>query len=275
MELHVRAAGTGSAGTILFVHGFPFDGRVWERQMEAVPDGWLGLAPDLRGFGRSPLGADELPRGRKTGAGVALPDEPVLTMDAAAADLERVILDRADGPVVVCGLSMGGYVTFALLRRRPDLVAGLVLMDTRAGPDSDETRENRRRTAATARESGARPIATAMLPSLLAPATRERDRAVAELLTDMMKATAPRTLTAALAGMAGRADSTGDLPSINVPTLVVVGELDGITPPDEARAMADAIPDARLEIIPGAAHLPCLEDPGRTNAAIAELLSRL
>lgn len=275
MELHLRSRGSGENGTLLFLHGFPFDGSVWDPQMAALPDGWQGLAPDLRGFGRSPLGAAELPSGRRLGAGVALADEAVLTMDALADDAAQLLEGHAAGPAVVCGLSMGGYVAFALRRRRPALVRGLILMDTQPGPDGDEARENRRRTAASARESGPAPVAMAMLPSLLSRGTRERSPEVAETVRRMMEATAPRTLIAALAGMAARADSTGDLPAIDVPTLIIVGAHDTITPPDQARAMADGIPGARLEVVADAAHLPGLEAPAVVNGLIADFLATL
>lgn len=275
MDLHVRARGSGDAGTLLFLHGFPFHGAIWEPQMADLPPGWRGIAPDLRGFGRSPLGAAELPSGRRMGAGVALPDEAVLTMDALAADAAELIERHAAGPAVVCGMSMGGYVAFALWRRRPELIRALILMDTRPGPDGDEARENRRRLATTARESGATPVATAMLPSLLSTHTRERNPDVAETVREIMEATAPRTLVAALAGMAARADSTPDLPAIDVPTLVIVGAEDGITPPEQARAMADAIPGARLEVVEGAGHLPGLEDPPAVNWVISDFLETL
>jgi 3-oxoadipate enol-lactonase len=275
VDLHVRSAGSGGAGTVLFLHGFPFDGSIWDPQMAALPDGWLGLAPDLRGFGRSPLGADELPSARRLGSGVAFPTEAVLTMDVLADDAAELLRSRDTGPAVVCALSMGGYVAFALLRRHPDLVRALILLDTRPGPDGDEARENRRRMAATARESGAAPVASAMLPQLLSPSTRRERSDVAERLRAMIQGSSPRTIVAALAGMAARRDSTALLGGIRVPTLVIVGAEDAITPPSEARAMAGAIPGARLAIVGGAAHLPGLEQEEVVNARIAEFLAEL
>ena len=271
----MRSTGDGDAGTVLFVHGFPFDGSIWDAQLAALPEGWRGLAPDLRGFGRSPLGADELPSGGRAGAGVAFREEVVLTMDALAADLAETARKHADGPVVVCGLSMGGYAAFALLRKHPDLIRALVLMDTRAEPDGDAGRETRRRMAATARQSGARAIASAMLPGLLSTTTRQGGADVAERIQAMIEATPPRTIVAALAGMASRPDSTRDLPGIMVPTLVIVGAEDTLTPPESARAMAEAIPGAQLEVIAGAAHLPCVEAPEETSYLLADFLNDL
>lgn len=275
MDLHVRTTGSGDAGTILFLHGFPFDGSVWDPQMAALPTGWRGLAPDLRGFGRTPLGAAGLPTGADEPDAIARADEAVLTMDALAGDVARLVDERVGGPVVVCGLSMGGYVAFALHRLRPGLFRGLLLLDTRAGADTPEGRQGRRRMADTARQAGAAPIATAMLPALFAPASLDgRPDAVAKVRA-MIQATAPRTLVAALAGMAARPDSTSDLPRIDVPTLVIVGAEDSITPPADARAMAAAVPGARLETIDGAGHLAALEAPGRVNPLIAAFLQNL
>jgi len=280
MHLHVREspAGAGAGkGTVVFLHGFPFDGSVWEPQLAALPAGWRGLAPDLRGFGESEMGnrPGEVSTGKRAGGRVALDSEPVLTMARMADDIAELIDERAGGRAVVCGLSMGGYVAFELWRRHPDRVRALVLADTRAGADDDEARETRMRTAQTARSGGARPIATAMLPSLLAPATLEAESRVVEHVRDMILGTPSETLVAALAGMASRHDMTSVLPSIDVPTLVVVGEHDAITPPAGAREMAAAIPDTMLVEVPGAGHLANLEEPAAFNGALTTFLARL
>lgn len=263
------------AGTVLFLHGFPLDGSLWDAQIAGLPGGWAGIAPDLRGFGRTPLGAAELPSGSHDPDSIARQDEAVLTMDAMAADVARLIDDGVAGPVVVCGLSMGGYVAFALLRQRPDLVRALILMDTRAAADTPEARENRRRMADTARGAGVEPIARAMVPSLLARSTMEEHPDVVANVRGMIEGTSPRTVIAAAAGMAERPDSTPDLPELAVPTLVIVGAEDAITPPDEARTMAGAIPGARLEVVDGAGHLTAIERPGPVNRLIGDFLREL
>ncbi|MEJ2502505.1 MAG: alpha/beta fold hydrolase [Gemmatimonadota bacterium] len=279
MNLHVRAsvpASDGSAGTVVFVHGFPFDGSMWERQLAGLPPGWNGLAPDLRGFGQSDIHdlPGEVSTGRRTGGRVALRDEPVLTMARFADDVATLIEDRIGEPAAICGLSMGGYVALEIRRRHPDLVRALILTDTRARSDDDEARENRLRTAQTVRSAGARPVATAMLPALLSPGSRERPDLV-EQVRNMILATPPASLIGALAGMAARHDHTGELGSIAVPTLVVVGDEDGITPPDEARDMTDAIPGARMATIEHAGHLAPLEQPEAFNRILAGFLEAL
>lgn len=279
MNPHVHESGpreNATRGSVFFIHGFPFDGSMWEPQLTALPEGWRGLAPDLRGFGRSPIDGDGCtPSGKRMGAGIARPDEPVLSMACLADDVAALIEREADGPAVVCGLSMGGYVAFELMRRRPELVRGLILADTRATSDDDEGRENRMRVAQTVRAAGTRPVAQAMIPDLLTERTREEDPEVVEKVESMILAAPPETVIAALAGMASRHDSTADLPTLPARTLVVVGEHDTITPPATARAMADAIPEAELVVIPDAGHLSGLENPGAFNAALNGFLGGL
>lgn len=263
-------------GSVLFIHGFPFNGSMWEPQLDALPEGWRGLAPDLRGFGASSIDGDGCaPTGKRMGAGIALPDELVLSMACIADDLAGLIEDEGDGPVVACGLSMGGYVAFELRRRRPDLIRGLILADTRPEADNDEGRENRMHTAQSVRRNGMEPVARAMIPNLLADATRADHPDIEDTVRGLILGTAPETTVAALAGMASRHDSTGDLAAFTVPTHVIVGEHDAITPPDTARAMADAIPDAGLTVVPGAGHLSGLENPAAFNEALTAFLGRL
>lgn len=280
MPLHLRSTGpreSAQRGSVLFVHAFPLHAAMWEAQLSAVPEGWRGLAPDLRGFGGSTLELDggEVQTGKRLGGRIARPDEPVLTMARAADDMAGVIEAEVDGPAVVCGLSMGGYVALELVRRRPDLVRGLILADTRASADSDEARENRMRMAQSARSAGSAPIAAAMIPVLLAPSTVERSPEIVEAVRTMILETPSAAIIAALAGMASRHDFDGDLGGIDRPTLVIVGEADQITPPETARSMARAVPGAELETIPAAGHLANMEAPAAFNAAIARFLGRL
>jgi 3-oxoadipate enol-lactonase len=277
MNLHVRDSGRPERGrgTIVFLHGFPFDGSMWDAQLAAMPPGWRGLAPDLRGFGGSPMEAGDLSSGKRLGGRIARDHEPVLTMASLADDVADLILRETDGDAVVCGLSMGGYVALELWRRHPTRVRALILADTRSGADTDEAREDRMRMAQIARRAGGRPIADAMLPALLAPDADARSPGLRDRVRTMIGATPAATLVAALAGMAARHDSTGELGAISVPTLVLTGELDAVTPPDGARAMADAIPGARFAALAHAAHLANMENAADFNAAIAEFLADL
>lgn len=255
VNLAVAVRGEGPA--ILFIHGYPLDRSIWREQIEAL-EGFHRIAPDLRGMGQS--------------------DAPDLgySMSIYAADLAALLDVLGVDEVILCGLSMGGYVALEFLRQRRSRVRGLVLMDTRADADTTEGRRSRDGAAATARERGAAAIADAMLPKMLAPATLARHPDIAQRLRALMAATPVPGIVGALAAMRDREGSEALLRTlVGVPTLVLVGEADGLTPPEQARAMAEAIPGARLAIIPGAGHLPPVEQPEATTEALREFLRSL
>ncbi len=242
---------------LVLVHGFPHDRAVWRAQREAVGDALEGLRlllPDLPGFGRSaPV--------------------PAPSMDAYA-DAVIAMLDHAGvASAVVGGLSMGGYVALAAWRRHPDRIRALVLCDTRAGADTDAAREKRRALAATARTEGAAAVAAAQLPWQLGKSTHTHAPHLVDEVEHMLRRASVEAITGALDAMMARPDSTDTLGTITVPTLVVVGDEDVVTPADEARAMAALIPSSRLVIVPEAGHLAPLEQPVVVNAALAEFLA--
>jgi 3-oxoadipate enol-lactonase len=242
---------------ILFIHGFPLDRSIWRPQLSGLT-GWRRIAPDLRGMGRS-----EAPEG-----GYA--------MGTYAEDLAELLDALGVGRVVLCGLSMGGYVAFEFLRRWPDRVAGLVLMDTRAEADPPEARQGRDAMIAMVREKGAQAVAEAMLPRLLRSGTTATNPGLAEQVREMMAGSPVDGIAGALAAMRDRPDSRPLLPTLgHVPTLVLVGEEDVLTPPEVGRAMADAIPGAEYQIIGGAGHLPTLEQPERTVERLRRFLDRI
>ena len=232
---------------------------MWDEQLAGIGSIYRVIAPDLRGFGESPV------------------PEGVYTMDAMADDVVE-LLETLEimGPVVVGGLSMGGYVALSLAARYPTRVRALMLMDTRAGADTPEAAQGREATAqAVLAADSAAPVVDAMLPRLFCKMTLEQRPERVEPMKAVMEQTAPQGIAGALRGMASRPDRRGDLPKIAVPTLVLVGEEDVITPPAEAQAMAEAIPNARLEVIPQAGHMAPYENPAAANAAILRFLKSL
>ena len=164
-------------------------------------------------------------------------------METYASDLAGLLDLLGMDDVVLVGLSMGGYIAFEFLRRWKDRVRGLVLIDTRADSDTPEIKKARDATAATAREQGAEAVAETLVPKLLGPSTLGGIPATVERVREMMAATPVAGMVGALGAMRDRPDSTPLLAELaGVPTLVIVGEEDGVTPPALARAMADAIP---------------------------------
>jgi 3-oxoadipate enol-lactonase len=243
----------GEGAPVLFVHGFPFDRSMWRHQLAGLAR-WKRIAVDLRGVGESRAATGEYSMARYA-------DDLVAVLDALGV-----------GQAVVCGLSMGGYILFELLRRYPDRVRGAVLCDTRAEADSDEARRNRDALMALATEHGPEAVAERLLPGLLAPATLADQPEVMTQCKEMARRYSVPGIVGALRAMKERPDSTPMLATIRVPTLVMVGAEDRPSPPALARAMADAIPGARCAVIPGAGHVAPLEQPLATSRVLAEFL---
>lgn len=247
----------GAGQPLVFLHGFPLDHTMWRAQIEAFAPRYRVLAPDLRGFGVSEA------RGE------------TVTMEDFAYDL-LWLLDALgeQRPVALCGLSMGGYIALRFVEKFPSRLDRLVLCDTRAAADSAEAAANRLKTAERVLAAGAEFVAEAMLPKLFGQRTaREQPARVADVRR-VMAVTQPAAIAAAQRGMAQRPDSTALLPTIRTPTLVVVGAEDAISPPDEMRGMAAAIPGAEFVVIPDAGHMAPLENPAAFNAALAKFLTR-
>lgn len=246
----------GSGDPIVLLHGFPHRRSLWAPQLSALVDHARLVAPDLRGFGES------------TGGGP-------YSMDRYADDvvelLDHLRIDRA----VVCGLSMGGYVALALWRRHPERVRGLVLMDTRSGADTPEGVARRRDMIAMAQERGVGAVADAMITGMVGKSTRERCPEIVDAVHGMLESAPLEGVVGALEAMAARPDSSGTLPTIDVPTLIVVGDEDVLTPPSDARAMHAAMPDSHLEVIAGAGHVANIERSAAVNHLLSEYLAAL
>lgn len=256
VEIEWREAGSGEP--IVFVHGFPFHSVMWAEQLSALPPGWRGIAPDLRGFGASEPG-----------------DVAVYTMELFAQDLLALLDHLSIQRAVLCGLSMGGYVLFEFWRLFPQRVRALVLSDTRPGPDSADAKKARESLARRVEKEGNAPVVDGMLPKVLNNTSRYSRPQVVQVIRSMMQETAAATMARALRGMAARPDSEPVLRTINVPCLIVVGSDDAITGKGQAEFMARGIRGSSLEIIDDAGHVPPLEKPADFNKVLNGFLTRL
>jgi len=242
---------------VVLLHAFPLNRKMWAPQVEALAGRYRVITPDFRGHGES---------------GVADEDS---TMERLAEDVGGLLDHLRIERVVLGGLSMGGYVAFAFLRRWPERVAALVLADTRASADTEEGRKGRHETAAVAEREGSAAIAEMMAPKLLGQTTLEGKPEVVAAVREMILEASPGGIAAALRGMAARTASFDLLPRITCPTLILVGEQDGLTPPADSEAMAKAVPGSTLVRIPEAGHLSNLEQPEKFNSALQSFLSSL
>jgi pimeloyl-ACP methyl ester carboxylesterase len=255
----VPPAATSGAGTpLVLLHAFPLDGRMWAPQVEALAGTYQVIVPDLRGFG-------------------AARDQAVeeAGMDLLAEDVARLLDDRGLDRVVLGGLSLGGYVALAFLRRHADRVSGLVLFDTKAAADGDQARKDRLEMVERVLAEGSGFVAEAMLPKLLGQTSREHRPEVVEKVAALVREQAPQAIIGAQRGMATRPATTDVLASIAVPTLVVTGVEDTVTGPEVGRDLAAAIPGARFLLVEEAGHLVNLEQPEIVNEALLDFLAPL
>jgi pimeloyl-ACP methyl ester carboxylesterase len=246
-EIDVREAGSGPS--LVLLHGYPLDGAMWSGVARALGVRFRVFKPDLPGRGENPAPAPDRLEGH--------------------ADFLASLLAQLPPPVGLAGFSMGGYVSLTLLRANPSAVRALALVDTRAEADDEEGKRKRDEAIATVRSAGVAKIAEGMVPRLLAE-TSLSNRDLVDRLRRIILRQKPETVEADLTAMRERRDSTDLLPAIGIPTLVIVGEHDVLTPPPFSEKLAAAIPGAKLTRISGAGHLTPMERPGAVAAALGD-----
>ena len=247
----------GTGLPLVFLHAFPLNRTMWADQEKALSTQFHVITIDLRGHGES--------------------DAPLwhYSLDQAADDVCGLLDHLAIKQAVFVGLSMGGYILFAFYRKYAERVKGMVLADTRAQADTEDGKRARFEMAQIAYKQGPRAIADIMIPKLLSPGTIQTRPELVQRVRGMIEGNQVSGIAGDLMAMAERFDSILLLQQIVCPTHIIVGELDLPTPPSDARLMAERIPNARLTIIPGAAHLSNLEQPELFNESIRSFGSNL
>lgn len=243
----------GGGPPLVLLHGFSLHAGVWAKQMEGIARRWPLVAVDLRGFGGS--------------AKTSLKETP--SIEVMADDVAETLRHLGVTKAIVCGLSMGGYVSMALARRCADLVSGLVLVDTKQEADSAERRRERERVArAVESEESMRVIQEEVAPRFTGATTKTRRPAVQEAIDKMVAGTRYQTAAWASRAMAVRQESTESLRAFEGPVLVVVGDEDAVSPPDAAREMAGGLRSGSFACLPTAGHLSPLETPSAFDACV-------
>ena len=248
-DIQIAYTDTGIGRPVVLIHGYPFNRSLWNEQVEALSSTCRVIAPDLRGFGESDAAASG-------------------SMNEMAQDVAMLLNELGIVQATIAGLSMGGYVALALYKQLPSRVRALILADTRAQADTEEAKQTREQQAKKALDEGMAGIADAMLPKLLTPETVSKRPEVVKRVRDMMLKTKPEGAAAALRGMAERDDQTDLLPKIAVPTLILVGAEDAITPVADGEKMHQAIGGSRLVVLENAGHVSNLERTEQFNEAL-------
>ena len=260
----VRYLEAGQGRALVLIHGFPFSAEMWLPQLHRPPLGWRVVAPDLRGF-----------RGTAMTPGVGVTGLDDITMDGYGADVFALMTHLEIDRGVVCGLSMGGYVAFAMAAQAPRRIAGLVLANTRAAADSAEARAGRDRMLAVAQREGAAGVARDMLPKLLGETTKREQPDLIDAVRGLIEANSVEGISAGLRALKTRPDRTSELGSIACPTLIVAGDEDAIIPMADTAVMHRGIAGADLVVLPRVGHLSSLEDPLGFNRALEKMTSEV
>jgi pimeloyl-ACP methyl ester carboxylesterase len=242
--------------SLLLIHGHPLNRHLWDAQLAGLAGVAHVIAPDLRGSGDSEVTPGPY------------------SMDLFADDLAALLDHLKIGRAIVAGLSMGGYIAFSFWRRHAARVQALALVDTRAEPDTPQARAGRDTSADLVRREGTEALARQMLPRLLAPENFANATLAGRALA-IMAVNPGAGMVGNLQAMRDRQDSRPLLAQISVPTLVIAGEADQFTPPSDGQAMADAIPGARMVVIPRAGHLSPLENPRAVNRTLRAFVERV
>ena len=262
MKIHINGidlaySDQGQGPPLVLIHAFPLNRAMWEPQVQAFASHYRIITVDLRGHGES--------------------DAPMwcYTLEQFTDDVKALLDHLAISQATFVGLSMGGYILFAMYRKYPEMVTALVLANTRAQADTEEGKANRFTMAQIAYTKGIKAISDLMLPKLLSKASLENRSDLVDRLKKIIMQNQTSGIIGDLMAMAERVDSTSLLKKMTCPTLVIVGENDITTPPSEAKFMAEKIPQARLEIIPDAGHASNLEQPEAFNSAIQSFLKTI
>jgi len=245
----------GSGSDVVLLHPFPLNHHFWDDVVPAL-SGYRVLTPDLRGHGQSELG-----------------NGPA-TMAKHAADLLALCDAEKIDQAVFVGVSIGGYALFEFWRRHPERFVALVLSNTRASAETEESRANRLRIADQVLREGTGPFIDDMLGKLLGSTTRSEQPGVSEGARLMMQSMSPEDIAGVQRGMADRPDSVATLNTIHVPTLVVAGEED-IPPLSAAELMRDSIPGSTLHVIPKAGHYAAMERPQEYSTLLLRFLESI
>jgi 3-oxoadipate enol-lactonase len=242
---------------IVFIHGFPFSHAMWEGQIAAFGTQYRCIAYDLRGLGESDGGDSQY------------------TIEGHVDDLLGLLDQLNLKKVLPVGLSMGGYITLRALERAQERFLGAVLCDTRSEADTDEGKIRRVAGMRTVKSEGSRVFADNFIRVVFAPGSIERTPEAVGKIHDIICRTPPLSIAGTLLALAARTDTTASLSRIALPTLIIVGEEDTLTPPAASHAMLGRIPGSELCLIPGAGHMSNLENPGAFNEALGAFLKKI
>lgn len=254
--LSVHSYGNINNPAVVFIHGFPFDYTMWMNQLNSLKEDYYCVAYDIRGLGESYVGDGQY------------------TMEFFVDDLFSIINEMNLEKPVLCGLSMGGYIALRAVERDQDKFSALILMDTKAEADNDAGKLNRARGINKINVEGLGSYVDSSVPNLFAEETPKEMKELYEHVLNHCKTHNPVGVKGCLLAMLSRTSTTTLLKKIKIPTLVMGGSFDKLTPPKEMRKMSEKIKESEFAIVPRAGHLSPLENPAFVNDMLKGFLKR-
>lgn len=249
--------GLREGSVVIFIHGFPFNRSMWASQVEALSKSYRVLSLDVRGHGQSETGDGQY--------------SMEFFVDDLIAGMDHLKIDTA----VLCGLSMGGYIALRAVERHANRFKALVLCDTKSQADSDEVKIKRAAAVQSVKKDGVEAFATGFVKTVLTENSIKNNPDLVKTILDMIQGNSPLGISGALLAMASRTDTTVALDKMSLPTLILVGEEDKLTPLSASEAMKRRMLRATLYVIPQAAHLSNLENPAVFNDYLLGFLRTL
>jgi 3-oxoadipate enol-lactonase len=259
INLYYAHSGKEGSPSVVFIHGFPFSSEMWKGQTQMLQskENLRIITYDLRGQGQSDVGDGQY--------------SIELFVDDLIALLDHLKIAR----IALCGFSLGGYIALRAIERNPDRFSALVLCDTMSAADSNEAKIRRANSVKLIKKEGVGRFAEGFLKAVFVPQTFESHQDIIDEVRRIVLSNSPVGICGALLAMAGRTDTTDALSKINVPTLIMAGEHDAVTPPSVARNMHDKIPNSKLQIIDNASHMSNLENPKMFNEHLMRFLAEV
>jgi len=255
-EIFYTDVGDKSATPIVLIHGFPFNSDMWRPQIDILKSTFRVITYDVRGHGRSEVGDGQYTL--------------EMFVDDLIALLDYLLLEK----VVLCGLSMGGYIALRTVERNPERCRALILCDTTSNADSDEAKLRRAASIKATKKNGVKLYAEEFPKALLSTQTFLKRSDLVDTVRSMIQTNSAIGICGALLAMAARTETTLSLPEISVPTLILVGQEDKTTPPELSEKMHQLVPNSEVRIVSNAAHLSNLENPEEFNTHLLDFLTR-
>jgi 3-oxoadipate enol-lactonase len=245
-----------SANTITLIHGFPFNHEMWKPQIELLEKDHRVIAYDIRGHGKSEVGDGQY--------------SIELFVDDLIGLLDHLGIERT----IVCGLSMGGYIALRLVERNPERFKALILCDTSSLADSNEAKLKRAASVKMIKNDGLDVFAEGFLKAIFTPQSLSAKISAVEIIKSMILSNSILGVCGTLLALAGRTDTTDSVSKITIPTLILVGEADTVTPPKLSQLMHEKISNSEFYVIKDAAHMSNLENTAEFNQYLLNFLKQ-